>query len=156
MLFRSKPYSWFEESLISAVPWRYPGAGRKVYPGFMQLTAFMWMNLERHGSQYRKMYQHLADGQENEAGRIREFYDEYLAVLDLTAEFYLETIDMVFQRALLATGEMVLNGRKVDPGAIHRTALLTVEGERDDICAVGQTAAAHMLCTGLQIGRAHV
>jgi polyhydroxyalkanoate depolymerase len=110
----------------------------------------MSMNLERHGEQHRKLYQLLADGQTVEAEKIKDFYAEYFAVLDLTAEFYLETVDIVFQRALLAKGEMVHRGRAVDPGAIHRTALLTVEGERDDICAVGQTAAAHTLCSGLR------
>jgi polyhydroxyalkanoate depolymerase len=149
-LANEKPLSWFEETLISHVPARYAGAGRRVYPGFLQLTAFMSMNLGRHGEQHRKLYQHLADGEIAEAGRIKDFYDEYFAVLDLTAEFYLETVDMVFQRALLAQGELMHRGRKVDPGAIQRTALLTVEGERDDICAVGQTAAAHTLCSSLR------
>ncbi len=149
-LANEKSLAWFEENLIARVPLRYAGRGRRVYPGFMQLTAFMWMNLERHGSQYRKLYQHLADGEAGEADRIKEFYDEYLAVLDLTAEFYLETVDLVFQRALLAKGELVHRNRVVDCGAIRSTALLTVEGERDDICAVGQTAAAHMLCSSLR------
>lgn len=141
---------WFEENLISRVPMRYAGRGRRVYPGFLQLTAFMWMNLGRHGDQYRKLYQLLADGDELGAARIKDFYDEYLSVLDLTAEFYLETIDRVFQRAQLAQGDLMHRGKPVDPGAIRSTALLTVEGERDDICAVGQTAAAHMLCSSLR------
>ena len=149
-LAQSHPLSWFESNLITRVPLRYSGRGRRVYPGFMQLTAFMSMNLERHGDQHRKLYQLLANGQEVDAQKIKDFYEEYFAVLDLTAEFYLETIDKVFQQALLAKGEMTHRGRRVNPGAIYRTALLTVEGERDDICAVGQTAAAHALCSGLR------
>jgi len=143
-------FAWFEDNLIHTVPWRYAGRGRKVYPGFLQLTAFMSMNSGRHFDQHRTLYQHLADGEHEEARAIREFYDEYFAVLDLTAEFYLETIDRVFQRALLAKGELEYRGQRIDCGRIRRTALLTVEGERDDICAVGQTAAAHDLCTGLR------
>ena len=149
-LANSKDYQWFEDNLIVQVPWRYAGRGRRVYPGFLQLTAFMAMNSGRHHDQHRALYQHLADGEEEQAKAIRDFYDEYFAVLDLTAEFYLETIDRVFQRALLATGELDYRGQRIDPGQIRRTALLTVEGERDDICAVGQTAAAHDLCTGLR------
>lgn len=149
-LANEHPLEWFEEQLISRVPWRYAGRGRRVYPGFLQLTAFMWMNLERHGDQHRKLYQHLADGDGLQAARIREFYEEYFSVLDLTAEFYLETIDRVFQRALLAQGALTHRGVPVNPGAIRSTALLTVEGERDDICAVGQTAAAHLLCSSLR------
>ncbi|CCA92991.1 polyhydroxyalkanoate depolymerase [Novosphingobium sp. PP1Y] len=149
-LATSHPYSWFEDNLIYPVPWRYKGAGRKVYPGFVQLSAFMAMNQDRHFAQFRKLYQHIADLEQLEADKIIEFYDEYLAVLDLTAEFYLETIDKVFQRALLAKGELEHHGRRVDCSAIRKTAILTVEGERDDICAVGQTAAAHFLCSSLR------
>jgi poly(3-hydroxybutyrate) depolymerase len=108
------------------------------------------MNRDRHAGQSRKLYELLAEGREAEAQVIRDFYDEYCAVLDMTAEFYLETIDRVFHRALLARGELDYRGRRVRPSAIHRTALLTVEGERDDICAVGQTAAAHDLCSSLR------
>ncbi len=143
-------FEWFEENLIHNVPLRYEGRGRRVYPGFLQLSAFMAMNSGRHFEQHRALYQHLADGEEEQARAIRDFYDEYFAVLDLTAEFYLETIDRVFQRALLAKGELEHRGRRIDCGRIRRTALLTVEGERDDICAVGQTAAAHDLCSGLR------
>lgn len=143
-------FEWFEENLIHNVPLRYEGRGRRVYPGFLQLSAFMAMNSGRHFDQHRALYQHLADGEEEQARAIRDFYDEYFAVLDLTAEFYLETIDRVFQRALLAKGELEHRGRRIDCGRIRRTALLTVEGERDDICAVGQTAAAHDLCSGLR------
>lgn len=149
-LATSRPMSWFEDNLISQVPLRYGGAGRRVYPGFLQLTAFMSMNLGRHFSQFRKFYQQLADGQTQEAKRIRDFYEEYMAVLDLTAEFYLETVEQIFQKATLARGEMTHHGVRVDPGAIRSTALLTVEGERDDICGVGQTAAAHRLCSSLR------
>jgi polyhydroxyalkanoate depolymerase len=143
-------FEWFEDNLIHSVPLRYEGRGRRVYPGFLQLSAFMSMNSGRHFEQHRALYQHLADGEEEQARSIRDFYDEYFAVLDLTAEFYLETIDRVFQRALLAKGELDHRGRRIDCGHIRRTALLTVEGERDDICAVGQTAAAHDLCSGLR------
>jgi len=149
-LATSKPLSWFASKLISRVPFGHAGWGRRVYPGFLQLTAFMAMNSARHVDQHRAYYQLIADGQDEEAAKIREFYDEYYAVLDLTAEFYLETVDRVFQQALLAKGELMWRGRKVNPGAIKRTALLTVEGDRDDICAVGQTAAAHDLCTSLR------
>lgn len=149
-LATSKPLSWFSDNLIHHVPMRYKGAGRKVYPGFVQLSAFMSMNMGRHFGQFRKLYQALADAETAEAEKIETFYEEYLAVLDLTAEFYLETIDKVFQRALLATGELTHRGRTIDCGAIRKTALLTVEGERDDICAVGQTAAAHFLCSSLR------
>jgi len=150
-LATSNSYSWFENNVICKVPWRYRGAGRRVYPGFLQLTAFMSMNPERHWDQHRKLYQHIVDDKEEAAEKIKSFYEEYFAVLDLTAEFYLETIDKVFQRMLLAKGELMYRDeRKVDCGAIQRTALLTVEGELDDVCAVGQTAAAHTLCSSLR------
>lgn len=149
-LATDKPISWFEEKLISRVPWRHAGRGRRVYPGFLQLSAFMSMNMDRHFAQHRKLYQHLANGEVAAADKIKSFYAEYFAVLDMTAEYYLETVEYVFQRALLARGELTHRGRLVDPAAIQRTALLTVEGERDDICAVGQTAAAHTLCSRLR------
>lgn len=149
-LANEKPIEWFERTLISTVPFRFAGAGRRVYPGFLQLSAFMSMNLARHSAQNRELYQLLADGNDEDAQKIKDFYAEYFAVLDMTAEFYLETVDRVFQRTLLAKGELMHRGRVVDCGAIRRTALLTVEGERDDVCAVGQTAAAHTLCTSLR------
>ena len=149
-LANEKPIKWFEENLISVVPFRYAGRGREVYPGFLQLSAFMSMNMERHGAQHRELYQLLADGNEGGADKIKSFYREYFAVLDMTKEFYLETVDMVFQRTLLSKGELTVRGRPINPGAIRKTALLTVEGERDDVCAVGQTSAAHALCTGLR------
>ncbi|MET0363243.1 MAG: polyhydroxyalkanoate depolymerase [Sphingobium sp.] len=149
-LAHEHPLDWFEENLIHSVPFPHAGMGRRVYPGFVQLSAFMSMNMGRHTDQHRKLYGHLVAGEEAEARKIRDFYDEYFAVLDLSAEFYLETIDWVFQRALLAKGEMMYHGRPVNCAAIQRTALLTVEGERDDICGVGQTAAAHLLCSSLR------
>jgi poly(3-hydroxybutyrate) depolymerase len=149
-LATSKPLSWFKRRLISAVPRRYAGRGRRVYPGFLQLSAFMTMNLDRHREQHRKLYRHLAAGEVEEAERIKSFYDEYFAVLDLTEEFYLETIDRVFQKAELASGTFSYRGRTVSTAAIRHTALLTVEGGRDDICALGQTSVAHELCTSLR------
>lgn len=145
-----KSLAWFESSVISTVPARFGGAGRRVYPGFVQLTAFLAMNLERHKEAHRKMYAHLVAGEHAEAEKIKTFYDEYFAVLDLTEEFYIETIDRVFQRADLAQGKFTYRGRTIDPGAIRRTALLTVEGGRDDICGLGQTAVAHDLCRSLR------
>jgi polyhydroxyalkanoate depolymerase len=152
-LATSHPIEWFEKELIATVPARYAGAGRRVYPGFTQLTAFMLMNLGRHVDAHVDMYTHLAVGRDAEALAAKAFYDEYFAVLDLTAEFYLETVARVFQEHLLPRGELMWRGRKVDPGAIRRTALLTVEGERDDICSVGQTVAAHDLCAGIFANR---
>ncbi len=145
-----KSLSWFEGSLISRVPARHPGGGRRVYPGFVQLVAFMSMNMDRHRATHLRLYGHLAAGETEQAEAIKTFYDEYFAVLDLTEEFYIETVDRVFQRADLARGEFTFRGRPVDPGAIRHTALLTVEGGRDDICGLGQTAAAHDLCSSLR------
>ncbi|CAN5382465.1 polyhydroxyalkanoate depolymerase [soil metagenome] len=149
-LATANPIEWFREKLISPVPSRYAGAGRPVYPGFLQLTAFMSMNKDRHTSQHRRLYELLAEGKIEEAAVIQDFYEEYFAVLDLDAQFYLETVQQVFQETLLARGLLEFRGKRVDPGQIKRTALLTVEGERDDICSVGQTAAAHDLCSGLR------
>lgn len=145
-----KPISWFEQNLIARVPLRYPGAMRRVYPGFVQLTAFMTMNAERHIKAQVDLYRHLAKGEEAQAATIKAFYDEYFAVLDMTAEFYLETVQWVFQEHRLAKGELDWKGRRVNLKAIRRTALFTVEGERDDICAIGQTVAAHDLCSSLR------
>lgn len=149
-LAMTKPIEWFEKNLIDRVPSRYPGAGRRVYPGFIQLTAFMSMNIDRHRKAHLDLYKHLAAGETEKAEAIKTFYDEYFAVLDLPAEFYLETVAWVFQEARLAKGELKFRGAPVNPKAIKRTMLLTVEGERDDICAIGQTGAAHDLCTGLR------
>jgi polyhydroxyalkanoate depolymerase len=146
----SKPIEWFEQNLIATVPMRYPGAFRRVYPGFVQLAAFMSMNIERHLKAHRELYEHLINGEEEKARITMDFYDEYFAVLDLTAEFYIETVRLVFQEHQLALGMIDHRGRRVDPRAIRRTMLLTVEGEKDDICAVGQTLAAHELCASLR------
>jgi poly(3-hydroxybutyrate) depolymerase len=123
---------------------------RRVYPGFVQLTAFMSMNPERHKQAFRHMYEHLVEGEVEQARIIQNFYDEYLAVNDLPAEFYLETVEKVFQTFDLARGALGYRGRTVNPAAIRRTALFTVEGERDDICSVGQTVAAHDLCPSIR------
>jgi polyhydroxyalkanoate depolymerase len=149
-LANSRPIEWFEQNLIATVPLRYPGAFRRVYPGFVQLAAFMSMNVERHLKAHRELYDHLAKGEHEKAQVTKAFYDEYFAVLDLTAEFYLETVRLVFQECALPRGKLEWQGGRVEPRAIKRTMLLTVEGERDDICAVGQTAAAHELCSGLR------
>ena len=149
-LANSKPIEWFEQNLIASVPMHYPGAFRQVYPGFVQLAAFMTMNIERHIKAHRDLYDHLANGDLEKAKVTKAFYDEYFAVLDLAAEFYLETVRLVFQEHALGLGKLTWNGVPVEPRAIRRTMLLTVEGERDDICAVGQTLAAHDLCSGLR------
>jgi poly(3-hydroxybutyrate) depolymerase len=149
-LATSKPMSWFEQKLIGVVPLRYPGALRRVYPGFVQLSAFVSMNVERHTTALKQMYAHIAAGEPEKAEHTRRFYEEYFAVADLPAEFYLETIDRVFQTYDLARGAFTWRGRPVRTDAIRRTALLTVEGERDDICAIGQTLAAHDLCSNLR------
>src|SRR6266566_5018286 len=149
-LANSRPIEWFEQNLIATVPLRYVGAFRRVYPGFVQLAAFMSMNVERHLKAHRELYDHLAKGEHEKAQVTKAFYDEYFAVLDLTAEFYLETVRLVFQECALPAGKLEWQGQRVEPRAIKRTMLLTVEGERDDICAVGQTAAAHELCSGLR------
>ncbi len=146
----SKPIAWFEKNLISHVPLPHKGYMRRVYPGFVQVSAFLSMNLDRHKQSFRDMYQHLVDGDVEKANVIRLFYDEYLAVNDLPATFYLETVEKVFQTYDLPLGKLQYRGRLVNPAAIRRTALMTVEGERDDICAVGQTVAAQDLCTSIR------
>ena len=149
-LAMSKPITWFEQQLIGTVPPRFAGGRRRVYPGFVQLVSFMSMNMDRHRKAHEKLYAHLAAGETVEAEKIKEFYDEYFAVLDLPEEFYIETVERIFQRAELAAGEFTHHGKPVDPSAIRKTALLTVEGGRDDICSIGQTAAAHELCDSLR------
>ena len=149
-LATSKPIEWFEKNLISHVPLPHKGFMRRVYPGFVQVSAFMAMNPERHKQSFRDMYRHLVDGDIAQADTIRTFYDEYLAVNDLPAEFYLETVEKVFQTYDLPLGKLQYRGRPVNPAAIRRTALMTVEGERDDICAVGQTVAAQDLCSSIR------
>jgi poly(3-hydroxybutyrate) depolymerase len=146
----SKPIEWFEQHLVHTVPWSYPGALRRVYPGFLQLSAFMAMNPERHKKAFEDLYTHRLAGEHDKAAATADFYDEYFAVNDLPAEFYLETVAQVFQEYTLPKGEMTVNGERIDLSAIRRTALFTVEGERDDICSIGQTVAAHDLCSGIK------
>jgi poly(3-hydroxybutyrate) depolymerase len=149
-LARKHTIEWFERTLTASVPLRYPGAFRRVYPGFVQLVAFMSMNIERHVKAHKELYDNLAAGELEKAAVTKAFYDEYFAVLDLTAEFYLETVKLIFQDYALPLGKLEWHGQRVDPSAIRKTMLLTVEGERDDICAVGQTVAAHDLCSKLR------
>ena len=147
---KSKPLKWFEENLINYVPVQCKGAFRQVYPGFVQLTAFVSMNLERHIKQHIELANHLAKGEKEKAEIIKTFYDEYFAVMDLPAEFYIETVRDVFQEHLLPQGKMTYHGRPVNPASIKRMGLMTVEGEKDDICSIGQTLAAQDLCTGVR------
>jgi polyhydroxyalkanoate depolymerase len=144
------PLSWFADNAVTVVPPSYGGAGRRVYPGFLQLSAFVAMNPARHVAQHLSLLRTLAGGDRVQSGSIRAFYDEYFAVLDLHADFYLDTIDAVFQRNLLATGALTWRGKPVEPAAVTKTALLTVEGEQDDICGLGQTLAAHDVMTGIK------
>ena len=148
-LATSKPIEWFEQNLIATVSGRHKGAGRRVYPGYMQVSAFVAMNAKRHQDAHANLFWNYVDGDAEKARAVETFYDEYFAVLDLTAEFYLETVKTVFQDYTLARNELTYRGERIDMGAIRRTALMTVEGERDDICAVGQTMAAHDLCSSL-------
>jgi polyhydroxyalkanoate depolymerase len=149
-LATSRPLSWFERNVIATVPARYPGQFRRVYPGFLQLAGFMSMNLDRHLKSFQDLYQHRVKGEREKAAAIATFYDEYFAVMDLSAEFYLETVQKIFQQHELPLGKFAFRGRTIEPRAIRRTGLFTVEGERDDICAVGQTLAAHDLCIGIR------
>ena len=149
-LAKSKSIDWFDKNLIATVPRRFGGGGRRVYPGFVQLAAFMSMNLDRHIKAHRDLYDHIAAGDLAKAAQTKAFYDEYFAVLDLTAEFYLETVRLVFQEHALPLGALTYDNQKVEPRAIRRTTVFTVEGEKDDICAVGQTLAAHDLCASLR------
>jgi poly(3-hydroxybutyrate) depolymerase len=141
---------WFEKNLISTVPRRYVGAHRRVYPGFLQVTAFLQMNLPRHVRAHLDLFDDIRKGNDEKADAKRKFYDEYFSVADLPAEFYLETVRKVFQEHHLPRGIFEYRGRRVEPAAIRKTALLTVEGERDDICSVGQTVAAHDLCPSIK------
>lgn len=144
-----KPLSWFESHVVTRVPFNYPGFMRRVYPGFLQLTGFMSLNLDRHVGAHIDLFKHLIEGDGDSAKAHKKFYDEYLSVCDLPAEFYLDCIDMVFQRFLLPEGKLEYDGRKIKPQAITKTALLTLEGELDDISGVGQTEAAQKLCPNL-------
>ena len=144
------PIDWFEQNLITTVPRRYPGAHRRVYPGFMQVSAFLSMNLARHIRAHIDLFDHIRKGEDEKAEANRKFYDEYFSVADLPAEFYLETVQRVFQEFHLPLGKFEFRGQRVEPAAIRKTALLTVEGERDDICSVGQTLAAHDLTPSIK------
>ena len=141
-LATQRPLSWFKNNVVATVPAIYPASGRKVYPGFLQLAGFMAMNLGDHLTSHWEMFKHLVVGDDESAEASRAFYDEYRSVCDMTAEFYLQTVDVVFQRDLLPKGRLMHRGRKVDPKAIADTALLAIEGERDDISGLGQTRAA--------------
>jgi poly(3-hydroxybutyrate) depolymerase len=152
-LAEAKPFAWFASNMIDTVPWPWLGAMRRVYPGFVQLYSFMSMNADMHQEAHRRYFANLVAGDGDSADRHREFYDEYLSVLDLTEEFYLETIDAVFQRHLLPRGEFRHRGRPVDLTALSDIGLMTVEGERDDISGVGQTQAAHALCPNVPADR---
>lgn len=157
-LAKTKDMSWFEDKMIAVVPWRYRGAGRRVYPGFIQLSAFMAMNLDKHIGAHIRQFRSLAAEDTVAATTHRAFYDEYLAVMDLPAEFYLETVERIFMKHELPKGELKYKGRPVKPELIKKTFLFTVEGERDDICGLGQTSAALDLCSGLRplLKRHHV
>ncbi len=152
-LAENRSLEWFRSNVIMQVPWPHPGVMRAVYPGFLQLTGFMTMNLDRHMDAHKELFRHLIEGDGDSADKHREFYDEYLAVMDLDAEFYLQTVETVFMRHALPKGEMTHRNKPVDPSKIKRTALMTVEGEKDDISGVGQTQAAHTICTSLPESR---
>jgi poly(3-hydroxybutyrate) depolymerase len=148
-LAEDRGLEWFRTHVITKVPFPHPGFMRDVYPGFLQLHGFMSMNLERHLEAHRNLFTHLIKGDGDSAQKHREFYDEYLAVMDLAAEFYLQTVDTVFIRHALPKGEMTHRNRVIDPSCIKRVALMTVEGENDDISGLGQTEAAHRLCPNI-------
>ena len=149
VLAETRGSAWFHENCVHSVPYPYPGAGRDVYPGFLQLSGFMAMNFGRHVNAHIEMFNHLVEGDGDSVEKHREFYDEYLAVMDLTAEFYLQTIDTVFVDHLLPKGEMRYREAKIDLTAIRRVGLMTVEGENDDISGIGQTYAAQELCPNI-------
>jgi poly(3-hydroxybutyrate) depolymerase len=146
---KGRSLNWFRHNVITQVPWPYPGMMRLVYPGFLQLSGFMGMNFDRHVTAHRELFHNLIRGDGDSADKHREFYDEFLAVMDLTAEYYLQTIETVFLEHKLPTGTMVHRNRLVDPAKIHRVGLMTVEGEKDDISGLGQTYAAQILCKSL-------
>ena len=148
-LAKEKPIEWFKQNLISTVPWQFPGGGRRVYPGFVQLSAFMSMNPDRHQQSFKDMHDLRVAGDDQKADAIADFYREYFAIMDLAEDYYLETVEKVFQSHELPLGVLKYQGKTVDLGAIRRTFLLTVEGERDDICGIGQTLAAQDLCNKL-------
>ncbi len=152
-LATNKPYSWFENNVIFRVPQNFPGAGRRVYPGFLQHTGFVAMNPDRHVTSHYDYFLDLIKGDDDHAESHRQFYDEYNAVLDMPAEYYLDTIKTVFQDFALVNGTWIVKGEAVRPQDITRTALLTIEGELDDISGAGQTRAAHALCSGVPQSR---
>ena len=152
-LATERPLGWFQKNAVATVPLYYPGAGRKVYPGFLQLAGFMTMNLGSHLVSHWEMFKHLVEGDEESATSTQKFYDEYRSVADMTAEFYLQTVEVVFQEHSLPDGKLVHRGHKVDPKAIKDTALLAIEGERDDISGIGQTKAALDISTGLSAAK---
>lgn len=154
-LAESKPLSWFEDNVIMSVPWPLKGVGRRVYPGFLQLTGFMSMNLDKHVEAQQGFFLNLVKGDGDPAERHRDFYDEYLAVMDLTAEFYLQTVDTVFIKHSLPKGEMTHRGEKIDTSAIKHCGLMTIEGENDDISGLGQTEAAQTICPNIPESRRH-
>ena len=142
-LAESKGMDWFRKNVIMTVPFPLPGMGRMVYPGFLQLTGFMTMNLDRHMTAHRDLFWHLVEGDGDSADKHQDFYDEYMSVMDLTAEFYLQTVERVFVHHDLPSGTYAYRGHRIAPETVTKTALLTVEGEKDDISGVGQTEAAH-------------
>jgi poly(3-hydroxybutyrate) depolymerase len=148
-LATERPHSWFEQNVIATVPANYPGAGRRVYPGFLQLAGFMSMNLGNHMNSHYEMFKHLVQGDGESADASKDFYEEYRSVCDMTAEFYLQTIDVVFQDHALPRGVMQHRGRTIDPAAITDVGILAIEGEKDDISGLGQTRAALKIATGL-------
>ncbi|HLH12758.1 MAG TPA: polyhydroxyalkanoate depolymerase [Methylovirgula sp.] len=153
LLAQERGSDWFRRHCIHPVPYPYPGVGREVYPGFLQLSGFMAMNFDRHVGAHLEMFHHLMEGDGDSAEKHREFYDEYLAVMDLTAEFYLQTVDTVFVEHRLPDGTMMHRNERIDLAAIRRTALMTVEGEKDDISGLGQTYAAQELCVNIPAKR---
>lgn len=153
LLAAEKGTDWFRNNVIAKVPFPHPGFMRDVYPGFLQLSGFVSMNLDRHVDAHRRLFDNLVKGDDDLVERHHDFYDEYLAVMDLTAEFYLQTVDLVFVKHALPLGQMTHRGEKVDPAAIHRVALMTIEGEKDDISGLGQTEATHALCTSIPAAR---
>ncbi|MFM6854530.1 MAG: polyhydroxyalkanoate depolymerase [Sphingopyxis sp.] len=150
-----RPHEWFEQNVIARVPHYYAGGGRRVYPGFLQLTGFMTMNLGNHMMSHWDMFRHLIEGDDDSADATKAFYDEYRAVCDMTAEFYLQTVKVVFQTHALPKGELTHRGALVDPSKITRTAILAIEGERDDISGIGQTKSALTIATGLDEALKH-
>ncbi|HPG23419.1 MAG TPA: polyhydroxyalkanoate depolymerase, partial [Amaricoccus sp.] len=148
-LAKNRPLSWFENNVVVRVPWPNRGFMRRVYPGFLQLSSFLAMNIDRHLDAHVSQFQNLVRGDGDSSDQHRSFYDEYLAVMDLAAEFYLQTIERVFQKRLLAIGEYRYRDRPIDPAAMEDIGLMTIEGEKDDITGLGQTEAAHDLATGL-------